>query len=142
MVDSTHGRFSYTLTHDGQTALRDGYVRIAKGAHCEVWIHSKALEEFRSAPGNDRARAERLIDHISEHGPTLLNDKQYKQEGRYPSASGKTVVGAVKSYQLRVYGGWLDGPPRVFLCPEVTIKKTNKADQKQLKRVAAKVGEK
>ena len=117
-------------------------MKIAEGAHCEVWMHVKALEDFRSAPDNDRARAEKFIDHISEHGPGLLNDTQFKQEGRFSSETGKIVVSAVKAYQLRVYGGWLNGPPRVFLCPEVTIKKTNKADQKQLKRVASKVGEK
>ena len=142
MVDTARDKFRYTLTQNGQTALRDGYVKIADGAHCQVWMHAKALEEFKSAPGNDRARAEKFIDHLSEHGPDLLNDKQFKQEGRYPSESGKTVVCAVKSYQLRVYGGWLDGPPRIFLCPEVAIKKADKADQKQLKRVASKVGEK
>lgn len=142
LVDTKCDWFSYTLIHNGQTALRDGYVKIAEGAHCEVWIHSKALEEFLSAPDNDRARAERIINHISEQGPELLNDKQFKQEGRYPSETGKVVVCAVKSYQLRIYGGWLNGPSRVFLCPEATIKKTNKADSKQLKRVASKVGEK
>lgn len=141
-VDTAQPLFSYTLTYCGQNTLRDGYVKIAEGAHCEVWMHSKALEEFRSAPEKDRARAERFIDHISERGPALLNDTQFKQEGRFPSETGKIVVSAVKSYQLRVYGGWLEGPPRVFLCPEVAIKKTNKADQKQLKRVASKVGEK
>jgi hypothetical protein len=122
--------------------LRNGYLKVAEGAHCEVWVHEKALVDFRSAPDKDRARAERIINHLSEQGPDLLNDQQFKQEGRYTSASGKIVVCAVKSYQLRVYGGWLNGPPRVFLCPEVAIKKTVKADQSQLKRVATKVGEK
>ena len=117
-------------------------MKIAQGAHCEVWIHVKALADFKEAPAKDRARAERFLDHISEKGPGDLNDTQFKQEGRFPSASGKIVVCAVKAYQLRIYGGWQNGPPRVFLCPEVTIKKTNKADQKQLKRVASKVGEK
>ena len=117
-------------------------MKIAEWAHCEVWFHSKALEEFLSAPDNDRARAERIINHISEQGPELLNDKQFKQEGRYISETGKVVVCAVKSYQLRIYGGWLNGPTRVFLCPEATIKKTMKADSKQLKRIASKVGEK
>lgn len=106
-----------------------------------MWMHAKALEDYNEAPAKDRARIMRILDHISEQGPINLNTEQFKLEGRYPSASGDVGVFAVKSYQLRVYGGWLNGPPRVFLCPEVAIKKTNKADKDQLKRVAVKVGE-
>ena len=121
--------------------MRDGFGKFAAGAHCEVWMHTKALKEYKNSPANDRARIERILDHLSEQGPDLLNEEQFKAEGRYNSDAGKVMVYAAKSYQLRVYGGWLDGPPRVFLCPEVAIKKTNKADQEQLKRVARKVGE-
>lgn len=84
---------------------------------------------------------DRILNHLSENGPEDLNDEQFKTEGRFPSGGGKTnLVFAMKSYQLRVYGCFQAGTPRKFVCPEGAIKKDNKADQKQLKRVASKVG--
>jgi mRNA-degrading endonuclease RelE of RelBE toxin-antitoxin system len=117
--------------------LIEHYNQFAKGAHCEVWMHVKALKEYKSAPAKDRARIERILDHLSEQGPDMLNQEQFKQEMRHQNV----VVFAAKSYQLRVYGGWKNGDPRLFLCPEIAIKKDNKADKDQLKRVAIKVGE-
>lgn len=84
----------------------------------------------------------RILDHLSESGYHDLNDKQFKTEGRFPSNGGKSVlVYAMKSYQLRIYGVFREGSMRKFICPEGAIKKGNKADQKQLRRVAKKAGE-
>jgi len=126
----------------GQTGLADDYDKLAEGPYCEVWLARKALKEFRKAPAKDRARAAEILNHLSEHGPEGLHDKKFKSEGRFKDAAGKDVmVYAVKSYQLRIYGGWVEGTPTSFQCPEATIKKDQKANQEQLKRVAKKLGE-
>ena len=84
----------------------------------------------------------RILDHISENGSKDLNDTQFKTEGRFSSGDGKNIlVYAAKAYQLRIYGYLQEGSPRKLICPEGAIKKDNKADQKQVKRVAQKAGE-
>ena len=119
----------------------EGFEKVAEGAYCEVWMAPKALKEYRKAPPGDRGRMNRILDHISENGFRDLNDKQFKSEGRFPcGGGGSTLVYAAKSYQLRLYGCFHEGEPRKFVCPEGTIKKDNKADQEQLKRVAKKAG--
>lgn len=81
------------------------------------------------------------MNHLSESGPEDLHAKQFKSEARHKGADGKDVmVYAIKAYQLRIYGGWLRTHPLQFQCPEATIKKDQKADQVQLKRVAKKLG--
>ena len=83
-----------------------------------------------------------ILGYLSDNGFRDLNDTQFKSEGRFASANGKSVmVYAAKSYQLRIYGFFQDTKIRNFVCPEAAIKKTNKADQSQLKRVAKKAGE-
>lgn len=122
----------------------EGYTRMAAGAYCEVHIADKALKEYRKAPPKDRARVESIIGELAANGPDDLVDTQLKFEGRFPiggKRGTKLAVWVVKSYQLRVYGGYWNKHPLVFLCPEVAIKKTNKADQELLRRVAKKVGE-
>lgn len=84
----------------------------------------------------------RILEHMSEQGYADLIDTQFKTEGRFASDGGKrALVFAAKAYQLRLYGCFRQGSPRRFLCPEGAIKKDNKADQDQLKRVGKKAGE-
>ena len=112
------------------------------GAHCEIWFAPKVLETFKDAPPEDRGRMERILDHLCEDGPKDLNNQQFKPEARHTCSGGKkAMVYVAKSYQLRIYGCFQKGPPRAFVCPEGVFKKTDKADQKLLKRVAKKVGE-
>lgn len=120
----------------------DGYEKVAEGAYCEVWFAPKALKTYQKASEDDRARMNRVLDHLSEQGYVDLTDTQFKTEGRFSSGGGKKVlVYAAKAYQLRLYGWFQQGDPRRFFCPEGAIKKDNKADQKQLKRVGKKAGE-
>ncbi len=120
----------------------DGFDKVAEGAYCEIWFAPKARKAYHKAPAADRARMNLILDQLCENGFQDLNEKQFKTEGRFPSSGGKkTLVYAAKSYQLRLYGVFSKGSPRKFICPEGAIKKDNKADQKQLKRVAKKVGE-
>ena len=122
--------------------MTNGYKNVASGKYCEIWFSCKTLKEYKQAPQKDRVRVNKILDHLSENGPENLHDKQYKSEGRFSDGTGKKImVYAVKSYQLRIYGWWHDGPPRRMMCPEGAIKKTDKADRSQLERVAKKAGE-
>lgn len=115
---------------------------MAEGAYCEVWFAPKALKTYQQAPANDRARMGQILDQLSKNGFRDFTEKQFKTEGRFDCGGGKNVlVYAAKSYQLRLYGVFKEGSPRKLICPEGAIKKDNKADQKQLKRVAKKAGE-
>ena len=89
-----------------------------------------------------KSNAGRILDHLSENGFQDLTEKQFKTEGRFTSGGGRNIlVYAAKSYQLRLYGWFQERSPRKFIVPEGVIKKDNKADQNQLKRVAKKAGE-
>jgi hypothetical protein len=132
------------LRKDGQDGLNNDYKLVAQGDFCQIWMSNDALKTYLKAPARDRARAERIMETLCVEGPENLTVKQFNSEGRHPSgdADGKKMaVFAIKSYQLRVYGGWVKFVPRIFQCPEATIKKQNTADQDQLKRVAKKIGE-
>ena len=84
----------------------------------------------------------RILCHLCENGPHDLNNEKFKAEARSPCPGGKkAMVYVAKAYQLRIYGCFQKGPPRTFKCSEGVFKKTNKADQKLLKRVAMNVGE-
>lgn len=124
--------------------MRSDYKKVAEGTYCEIWMSDDALKTYSKAPAHDRARAERIMETLCSVGPADLTTKQFNSEGRHSSgdASGKKIaVFAIKSYQIRVYGGWVKGDKLVFDCPETTIKKQQTADQDQLKRVAKKIGD-
>jgi hypothetical protein len=124
--------------------LKDGYIKVAEGAYCEIWMSNDALKVYRTAPPHDRARAEGIMETLCSEGPNDLTIKQFNSEGRHPNGrldGKKTAVFAIKSHQLRVYGGFVTGPPLVFECPEASIKKQRTANQAQLKRVAKKIGD-
>ena len=57
--------------------------------------------------------------------------------------NGKVVIDDADTGLTRrnLYGWFQERSPRKFIVPEGAIKKDNKADQNQLKRVAEKVGE-
>jgi hypothetical protein len=119
----------------------EGYDKRAEGTYCEIWLHSSQKAVFLTATDSDRRRVERFFDHMAEEGPEVLTSQQYKNEGRHDVGGKKIPVYAIGAKQLRVYGGWVGSEPRIFLCPEVAIKKAKKADQEQLHRVAKKLGE-
>lgn len=116
-------------------------LQIACGNHCEVTMEADAKKVFDQATAKDRARAHRICQQLGEYGPSDLTSEQFNFEGRHPGGgkSGKRyAVHAVKSYNLRMYGGWVGG--QHFHVMECAIKKKNKADQKQLERVAKGIG--
>lgn len=120
----------------------DGFTQVADGAYCEIWVANKAMKTYEDAPPQHRGRMKRILVHLSENGPNDLNDQQFKAEGRFACGKGRDVmVYAAKSYQLRIYGFWKKGSKLLLVCPETAIKKDNRANQEQLKRVAKKAGE-
>ena len=119
----------------------NGYIKLAEGAHCEVWLHENHIALVKSAPAEALARLRNVLEWLTRDGPENLNKKQFAPEGRHKVAKGRVMLFAIKGYQLRLYGGWLDEEPRIFLCPEAAIKQKNKADNEQLQRVARKLGE-
>ncbi|WP_108826830.1 hypothetical protein [Ascidiaceihabitans donghaensis] len=122
--------------------LKAGFLKIAEGDYCEVWLSKKAFKIVKSAPPKDRGRTNDILGHLSDNGPNDLNEQKFKSEARFPNAEGTEVmVYATKSYQLRVYGCWESGPRLRFVASEAAIKKDNKADRAQLKRAAKSVGE-
>lgn len=121
--------------------MTNRYKRVAEGPHCEVWVHDDVEKALRNAPAKDRARVGNIIEHLSAYGQDGLHEEKFKFEDRYTVGHERIPVYAIKSYQVRIMGGWREGKTRKFLCPEATIKKNNKASQEQLKRVAKKVGE-
>lgn len=68
----------------------------------------------------------------------------FRHEGSYSSGvvgQNDITVYAIKGNQMRIYGGFININGRKFFCIESHMKKQNKADRQQLKRVAKKLGE-
>lgn len=123
-----------------------GYRRRHQGAHCEVLFSAEAVRslEKEQFDAKDRRRADRILQHLADQGPADLTKEQFKLEGRYASGradASKMAVYAVKSYQMRMYGGFAREQSSQFLVVEIAKKKDNKADRKQLERVSRKLGE-
>lgn len=108
----------------------------------EVMQHLKVIrEKHKKHFFNAREILEKLMD-VGLEG--VNNTEQFTFEGRFPDGTpngSRVAIYAVKAYQLRIYGGFriVEGEES-FVCIESVIKKANKADQKQLKRVAKKLG--
>lgn len=115
-----------------------------------MWV-SEAVVDFLKAErlGANKKHVDKVVLTLGNLGRNgfrdLGNSTLFVPEGRF--AAGRPgmadmAVYAAKSYQLRVYGGIVRIKGQsVFLCPEGAVKKQNKADQAQLKRVAKILGE-
>ena len=102
-----------------------------------------------SAPGSrSRPHARKVgatLESIRRNGLQGLNNNTlFKAEGKYPSGQpgmADMVVYAVKSDQVRVYGGIVRIKGQsAFLCPQGVIKKDQKADRVLLEKVAKVLG--
>lgn len=115
---------------------------------CRILISPEVDQFLRSAPSNDRRHARKalqILKRLKTHGQEAINNtEQFKLEGRYPTGRGQPkqqAVWVVKAYQIRIYGGFgTQGTTPVFFCVEATKKKKDKADKRQLERVARAVG--
>ncbi len=121
----------------------DGYHKLDTGNHCEIWAEPTIPRSLRNAEESDIARVQTILKHIMCNGHEGLPENGFELEGRFPSGVAgiqKQAVYVVKAYNVRVYGGYVGNKPRRFVCVEGAIKKQNKADLKQLKRVAKALG--
>lgn len=129
--------------------MLEGYEQVCDGVACLV-LGSRdvksGLEGLAAHKGKDVRKVGQILKRIADFGTHhLQNKEQLRLEGRFPNGKkdgGRVAVWAVKSHQVRVYGGTVNIKGRaVFLCVEHAQKKTDKADQKQLERVARVLGE-
>lgn len=120
----------------------DGYRKEKDGRFCSVWISPKAAKIIESATASDRRKTGRYLEELAKNGREFLHNQQFKYEGKFPSGKGDDyAVYVVRGHLLRIYGGFVGERRKKFVCPEAAIKKRDKADQKQLKRVAKALGE-
>jgi hypothetical protein len=115
-----------------------------------MWV-SQAVVDFLRAErlGANQKHVDKVVltlGNLRRNGfRDLSNSTLFVSEGRFPAGRpgmADMAVYAAKSYQLRVYGGIVRIKGQsVFLCPEGAVKKKDKADQAQLKRVAKILGE-
>eukprot|EP00003_Mantamonas_plastica_P005103 TRINITY_DN14076_c0_g2_i1.p1 TRINITY_DN14076_c0_g2~~TRINITY_DN14076_c0_g2_i1.p1 ORF type:complete len:146 (+),score=21.15 TRINITY_DN14076_c0_g2_i1:63-500(+) len=90
-------------------------------------------------------KAKITLNNLKKHGlERVKGSAQFKREGKYPSGSkrgGNQAVDEVKSDQVRVYGGLITtSGVCAYYFVEATTKKNEKADIKQLQRVAKTLG--
>lgn len=124
--------------------MANTYKKVADGKNCEIWFSKKTEKVFKNAPPEDKARVGKFFEHVVENGTSDLTDTQFKSERRLPNGGKhgkKVMVYAFKAFQLRIYGFWEGENPKKFMCVEAAIKKTDKADIEQLKRVAKAAGD-
>lgn len=115
-----------------------------------VFLAIKVIEflgqEGAGANRKDVKKVAATLDNIRRNGlQGMSNNTLFVREGKFSSGRAgmaDVAVYAVKSFQLRVYGGIIRIKGQsIFLCPEAAIKKKDRADQAQLERVAKVLGE-
>ena len=124
--------------------IPDGYRKLGEGALCEIWANDGTYAILRKAPPGDIQKVKLILAELSEHGSADLNKEQFRDEGHFSAGkagAGRYTVYAVKSYQLRIYGGFVGEENAFFVCENALLKKRDKADQAVLKRVARALGE-
>lgn len=119
------------------------YVTLGRGAYCEIRSRWVVRQQVSKGKDEDIARIQAILETLMEEGFDDLPPQAFKREGRFPS--GKVgvpdqVVYAVKAFNVRIYGGFVDVGGRRFFCVEGAIKKTDAADRNRLKRVAKALG--
>lgn len=132
----------------------DGYTEfLPEEPHAEVRVFLSAdVEDYFDTEGQkgrrnagDVRKATITLTTLKRHGLLRVQKSiQFKREGKFPSGrrkGGQQIVYEVKSDQVRVYGGPIShNGASVFCFVEATTKKKDKADIKQLQRVAKALG--
>lgn len=101
--------------------------------------------EVRGANARHVRKVGHTLEAVRRNGLAgVSNSTLFVREEKFPSGQpgmSDIAVYAAKSWQLRVYGKLIRiNGDSVFMCPEGTIKRTNRADQDQLARVAKVLG--
>lgn len=119
-----------------------------KGDACAVRLSSEVLgklEEHKKrskAAAKDVMKVGAILEQLSIRGVRGMNNReQFRHEGKFTvgkAGSADCAVYAIKSFNLRIYGGFVDG---TFHAVEMDVKKKDKADPAVLQRAARKLGE-
>lgn len=114
---------------------------IFRGKRYKLSLTKAVSKRLAKADARFRVRIGKWMESYSEDGRMYLDDTKMKKEGDFPvGRPGVPDVGiyAFKAYQLRVYGGVVDG--NHFIATEIELaKKKDQADQKKLARAAKKL---
>jgi len=105
----------------------------------EIWISKKARKAFEKAQAVDRARILRFMKSYCEDGRMYLDADQLKFEERFRVGTRQLSVAvyAWRAGQARIYGAEkVGGGITRFVCTEASIKKSNKANRRQLQGAA------
>jgi len=122
----------------------DGYNYLGRGKYCAIYSSDEAFDVASTANDGEIKRTQNILEEVANNGFENIHENMFKIEGRFPSGSHKlkdVLVYTTKKNDLRIYCGFLEINGKRLLCVEAAIKKQNKADQAQLKRVAKKLGE-
>lgn len=121
----------------------DKLIDVSVGERFRVSMTPHVHKQYQRADAKARARCEKWMRFFAEDGHEYLDDKKLKHEGKFPSGKpGGTdlAIWAFKAWQLRVYGGVVNG--NHFIATEIDIaKKQDAADQAALKSAAKKLAE-
>lgn len=129
--------------------MLEGFEQLTKDQEIDVWISPKVgdfLNSYREPNGKDVRKVLQILRKLGQFGTKMVGGTEFfKHEGKFKTGrkdGSSLAVYAVKSFQLRLYGGFLTiGGRHCFLAIEAVQKKRNKADRTVLERVAAALGE-
>jgi hypothetical protein len=116
-------------------------IELCAGRQFQVSFTEAAHTAWQKADPRERARCEKWMRLYCDDGHALLDKTKLRNEGKFHTG-GKTGVSisilAFKAWQLRAYGGVVDG--NHFIVTEVdTSKKQDAADKGMLQRAAEKL---
>ncbi len=126
----------------------DGFEQFTSGDAYVVLVKSDVgdfLKDYEKSKPKDVRKTLQILKKLANFGlPYMTDSTSFVREDSFASGNKnrrKMVVYAVKSFQLRVYGGFakLEGK-QCFLCLEAAKKQKDKADRAQLERVAKALG--
>lgn len=127
----------------------EGYLEVYSGTYFKIVrsVDVRALlDEVASTKEKDVNKVVLVLRRLADLGHKGVNNTEFfRHEGKFKtglSRPDRVAVYAVKSHQVRIYGGFatIDGCS-TFVCVEAAVKKKDKADPAQLVRVARRLGE-
>jgi len=109
-----------------------------------VGLIRDVFEEYQRLDSKWTGRLKRHFENFGRPGTTMPRE-HFNSEGRYPTGgkqSREVMIYAFKAFQCRIYGPMvpIKGFP-TFVGFEFDMKKTDRADQALLRRVARRFGQ-
>ncbi len=121
----------------------DKLVPACEGKRFTVSMTVEVAKSFSKVAAKERARCLEWIRRYADDGHELLDSTKLRNEGKFAlgdKAGTHVSVLAFKAWQVRLYGGVVDGSH--FVVTEIdAAKKTDKADRPMLERAARKLAQ-